>query len=104
MLKEDVKWCEHIHNWGDAWYFCDTYNPFAVSGCDVWGQKDWSICPICHAERPTSDQEESAETSANTASAEIAAEIEECAKVHRETDCDKIRLGTLERWARRLRT
>jgi len=40
----------------------------------------------------------------NTASAEIAAEIERCARVHRETDCDKIQLGTLDEWARRLRT
>lgn len=52
MLPEDLKWCEHIHNWGNAFYFVDTYNPFAVSGPEVWGQTSWRVCPVCGKKAP----------------------------------------------------
>lgn len=51
-LPVDLKWCEHIHNWGDAFYFTDTLDPFAVSGPYVWGQRTWTVCPICRTESP----------------------------------------------------
>ena len=51
-LPEKLIWCEHIHNWGNSFYFVDTHNPFAVSGKDVWGQGEWNICPICKELNP----------------------------------------------------
>lgn len=59
ILPEKMKWCEHIHNWGNAFYFVGTHNPFAVLGSEVWGQNTWTTCPICGkgAPRITKDKE-----------------------------------------------
>lgn len=51
-LDENLKWCDHIHNWGDAFYYVDTYNPFAVDGENVFTK--WKMCPICGTKSPLS--------------------------------------------------
>lgn len=62
MLPKDQKWCEHIHNWGNAYYFVDTHSPFPVSGPEVWGQTAWYICPVCGKEAPQNTKEKTGTT------------------------------------------
>ena len=49
-----MEWCKHIHDWGNAWYFVSTYNPFAVRGLPgdetperSFMLEEWEQCPIC---------------------------------------------------------
>ncbi len=44
-------WCEHIHWWGDDYYFIDTFNPFPV-GEKAHTLMHWSTCPICNKPKP----------------------------------------------------
>lgn len=61
-----MEWCKHIHDWGDAWYFVSTYNPFAVRklpGVDkpdrAFMLEDWQCCPICLTKAPDLEVNES---------------------------------------------
>ena len=40
-------WCEHIHDWGNGFYFVDCFSPFNVNE-----KPRWEICPICRVNRP----------------------------------------------------
>lgn len=48
LLPKDLKWCQHIHNWGNAFYYIDSHNPFNIDEEYL----RWQICPICKTERP----------------------------------------------------
>lgn len=55
-IDPTVTWCEHIHNWGDAFYYVDVRDPFAVIAPNnytrVWKNHEWKLCPICQKPAP----------------------------------------------------
>ena len=59
--QEKPDWCNHIHWWGDGYYFVGSYSPFRVDDDHMqqhvekqgrnW-DRSWVICPVCKTERP----------------------------------------------------
>jgi|GEM_PF-4565349 hypothetical protein len=62
-MSENLYWCEHIHNWGGAFYYVDSYHPFPVfiiekdSTEKVNPNLEWKVCPICQAVAPVFNSE-----------------------------------------------
>lgn len=55
MTNEEEIWCEHIHNWGDAFYYVDSRNPFPVltiGKSKTTVNKEWKVCPVCQKLAP----------------------------------------------------
>jgi hypothetical protein len=51
-LPENLTWCQHIHNWGNAFYYVDSPCSFPVLGPNVFRQEAWVACPICGRKAP----------------------------------------------------